>query len=125
MPDHNALLAHIVAQTRQNVEFLIAQNEIPRAAGYDILAKLPPASSSDSSVLALADQTRRLTIPEPSVRASSPPSVPDLGPPARRGIPPAPSRHPRAKALWGYNESGQVSFPWLFEPSPALTEPTH
>ena len=63
------------------------------------------------AVLALADQTRRLTIPEPSVRSSSPSSISDLGPPARRGIPPAPSRHPRAKALWGYNESGQVSCP--------------
>ena len=108
-PDPSALLAHIVSQTRQNVEFLMAHNEISRDAGQDILAKLPTAS--DITARELSDQTRRMTIRPSSTPTSSydPPSAPPPGPPVRR-VPPAqpqPSMQ-RAKALWSYNENGSV-----------------
>ncbi|EIM90807.1 SH3-domain-containing protein [Stereum hirsutum FP-91666 SS1] len=71
MPDPAALIAHIVSQTRQNIEFLISQNELSRDSGRDILSKLPSSSSSstsnnDHNIMALSDATRRMTIPEPS-----------------------------------------------------------
>ena len=114
-PDPSALLAHIVSQTRQNVEFLMAHNEISRDAGQDILAKLPTAS--DITARELSDQTRRMTIRPSSPPTSSydHPSAPPPGPPVRR-VPPAqpqPSMQ-RAKALWSYNENGSVcTFPRL------------
>ena len=62
--DHSALLAHVISQTRQNVEFLIAHNEISREGGQRILAQLP--NSSDVAVRDLSEQTRRMTTSEPS-----------------------------------------------------------
>lgn len=115
MPDSAALVAHIVSQTRQNIQFLISQNELSPLLGNEILSKLP--SASEPSILALSDATRRMTIPEPTpqrepspVRSSytSPPPQ-DFGPPVRRTMPPqAQPRLSRAKALWSYNENGQV-----------------
>ncbi|KAI0059164.1 SH3-domain-containing protein [Artomyces pyxidatus] len=99
MPDSAALIAHIVSQTRQNVEFLMAQNEISRDAGQGILAKLP--TSSDLAIRDLSDQTRRMTMP------SSGPTNDYGPPPLRRDGPPPPPRSQRAKALWSYNENSQ------------------
>ena len=107
--DTSALLAHIVSQTRQNVEFLIAQDEISRDAGQRILAQLPNAS--DVALRDLSEQTRRMTIPMPSpqppVEYDRPPAPPS-GPPARRNAQQPPSLQ-QAKALWAYNENGSVS----------------
>src|SRR5712671_3923338 len=100
-PNHSALLAHIVSQTRQNVEFLMAQNEISRDVGQGILSNLPTAS--DITVRELSEQTRRMTIPP-----SSPPPGTPSGPPVRRSLQPQPNLQ-RAKALWTYNENGSVS----------------
>jgi hypothetical protein len=100
-PDHSALLAHIVSQTRQNVEFLMAQNEISRDVGQGILSNLPTAS--DITVRELSEQTRRMAIPP-----SSPPPGTPSGPPVRRSLQPQPNLQ-RAKALWTYNENGSVS----------------
>jgi len=112
--DHSALLAHIVSQTRQNVEFLMAQDEISRDAGQRILAQLP--NSSDIALRDLSEQTRHMTIPTPSPhpsidydRASAPPS----GPPARRNTQQPPSMQ-QAKALWAYNDHESVSIPPLY-----------
>jgi hypothetical protein len=112
-PDPSALLAHIVSQTRQNVEFLMAQNEISRDAGQRILAQLP--TSSDVAVRELSEQTRRLTMPSPSPQPSivyDGPPAPPSEPPVRRTPQPQPSLQ-RAKALWSYNESGSVCIPQL------------
>ena len=112
-PDHSALLAHIVSQTRQNVEFLIAQNEISRDAGQRILSQLPAAS--DVTVQELSDQTRRMTIPSPAPQPSiqyDPPPTPPSGPPVRRTPQPQPTLQ-QAKALWSYNENGSVGTPPL------------
>lgn len=129
------LIAHIVSQTRQNVEFLMAQNEIPRSVGQEILIKLP--TTGDVALRDLSEQTGRMAIPSPppppsqpsvdyrppsgppsgapsgpsSGAPSGPPSGASLGPPVRRVAPqsqPQP-RIQRAKALWAYNENGSVS----------------
>jgi hypothetical protein len=109
--DHSALLAHIVSQTRQNVEFLMAQDEISRDAGQRILAQLP--NSSDIALRDLSEQTRRMTIPSPSPHPHPPtdydrPIAPPPGPPAQRN-PQQPPRLQQAKALWTYNENSSVS----------------
>ncbi|KAI0067357.1 SH3-domain-containing protein [Artomyces pyxidatus] len=100
MPDYAALIAHIISQTRQNVDFLVSQNQLSPDAGQDILSKLPTAS--DPALRELSDQTRRMTIPSPGPASS-------YGPPTRRDVPPPPPRSStqRAKALWAYNENNQ------------------
>jgi len=108
MPDPSALTAHIVSQTRQNVEFLMNQGEIPRDVGHGILAKLPTAS--DLALRDISEQTRRMTIPspplsQPSIDYARPPGPPS-GPAARRNSPPSQPNVQRAKALWSYNENG-------------------
>jgi len=106
--DPSALIAHIVSQTRQNVEFLVAQNEIPRDAGQRILSQLP--NSNDVAVRELSEQTRRMAMPSAPVQPSAEydrPSRPPSGPPIRRAAaaPPQPALQ-RARALWTYNEDG-------------------
>ncbi|KAH9178372.1 SH3 domain-containing protein [Lactarius sanguifluus] len=91
MPDPSALIAHIVSQTRQNVEFLISQGEISHDVGRGIIAKLPTVNESPP-------------LSQPSIDYS--PHGPPSGPPARRNIPPSQPSIQRAKALWSYNESG-------------------
>jgi len=109
--DHSALLAHVISQTRQNVEFLIAHNEISREGGQRILAQLP--NSSDVAVRDLSEQTRRMTIqepyPQPPIQYDLPPAPPS-GPPARRDAQ-QPPRMQQAKALWAYNDNSSVSIP--------------
>ena len=110
MPDPSALMAHVVSQTRQNVEFLINQGEISRDAGRLILDKLPIAS--DVTLRDLSEQTRRMTIPsaaspQPSTDYAQSPTPPS-GPPVRRNPQPSQPGVQRAKALWSYNESGSV-----------------
>ncbi|KAI9440234.1 SH3-domain-containing protein [Lactarius psammicola] len=108
MPDPSALVAHIVSQTRQNVEFLMSQGEIPRDVGHGILAKLP--TTNDVTLRDLSEQTRRMTIPSPPLSHPSidygSPHGPPSGPPARRNVPPSQTGIQRAKALWSYNENG-------------------
>ena len=110
MPESSALIAHIVAQTRQNVEFLMSQDVIKRDEGHSVLAKLP--TESDVTLRNLSEQTRRMTIPSPSLSQPSvdypTPSVPPSGPPVRRNVPPAQPNVLRARALWSYNENGLV-----------------
>ena len=55
--DRSALLANIVSQTRHNIEFLVAQNEISRDAGQRMLAQLP--NSSDVAVRDYSEQNTR------------------------------------------------------------------
>jgi hypothetical protein len=100
-----ALLDLVVSQTRQNVEFLMAHEEITSTAGFEILSRLP--TTTDIAVRQLTEQTRGMTIPPPSPQPPMEP-VPQPGPPARRISQPQPSIQ-RAKALWTYNENGSVS----------------
>ena len=102
--DASALLAHIVSQTRSNIEFLIAQHQISEPDGQAIIAKLPPRSDPD--VVGLAQQTQRLGIAplEPSPTSRDSPSPNQV---ARRGVPP-PRQSVQVRALWSWNEGGQV-----------------
>ncbi|KAJ7650642.1 hypothetical protein FB45DRAFT_1050553 [Roridomyces roridus] len=81
----SASLNHIIAQTRQNVEFLISQGTISRQDGQGILAKLPTVGAPDRAITALEN-----------LSLNSPPPVP------LRSL-------SKAKAIWGYNEDRQNS----------------
>jgi hypothetical protein len=92
-----ALLAHVVSQVQQNVEFLVSQNYISDADASAFLSKLPN-SNSNAGINQLAPQVQVMP-------------TNDIVPPLRRGVPPP---HPslrtiQARALWAYNENGQVN----------------
>jgi hypothetical protein len=81
-PQAAALLAHVVSQMQQNVDFLVSQNYI---------------SSSDASVI-------KAKLPNPTLDTPR-----ERGPPVRRTIPQPPARAPlQAQALWAYNLNGEV-----------------
>jgi len=97
MENSSAYLAHIVSQTRQNINFLISQHKISPTDGSDILAKLP--SLDDSSPLGLSIETQGLGISPLHVNPN-PYSVPTN---------PEPNGHShnqpstvQARALWDY-----------------------
>lgn len=93
MVDQSALFAHILSQTRDNIQFLAAHNQITQSDAQTIISKLP--SASDASVLALADRTQGLML-----APTSPPPAPRMAPPSRSNV--------RARAIWGWNENAQV-----------------
>lgn len=116
--DSSALLSYIVSQTRQNVEFLVSQNRISQRDGQNILGMLP---APNASIQSLAHQTQNLLItpPSPSLNTYNAPSAtpsPASAPSYRPSPPqPPPTRTVQAKALWGYNEQGQVRHAALLE----------
>ncbi|KAF5386032.1 hypothetical protein D9615_002499 [Tricholomella constricta] len=110
--DTAALLAHIVSQTRQNVEFLIAHKQISADDGQSILLKLPNAMKvSDDATSRLVQKTQNLNIGATTTSAPNAVVTPAYTPSYQ---PPSPAAIPgvlfRAKATWGYNESGDLSF---------------
>lgn len=96
-PQAAALLAHVLAQTRENVNFLASHNYISPADATDISRRLSNSRNSDS----LQSSMQALSVVGPT-RDSAPS-------PMRRPVPAFPSRVQRARALWAYNENGQVS----------------
>ncbi|KIK62595.1 hypothetical protein GYMLUDRAFT_42056 [Collybiopsis luxurians FD-317 M1] len=98
--DSSALLQHLIAQTRSNVSFLISQNQISPSTGQQILDKLPPSGPSiPDPVTALSNQASNIHISNSPTSYNSRDYNPS---PAPNGSPPV-----KAKALWGYNESGE------------------
>ncbi|KAI0774970.1 SH3 domain-containing protein [Trametes elegans] len=99
-PQAAALLAHVLSQTQQNINFLAAHNYITPADAADVLARLSqgPRSSSDAISDSLASSVHNLAI----APARSPS-------PARRTVPPPPPRNntKKARAIWAYNEDGR------------------
>ncbi|THV02814.1 SH3-domain-containing protein [Dendrothele bispora CBS 962.96] len=93
--DGQAFLDHLIAQTRQNVDFLVAQKQISPEAAREILARLPSPPSAPIAldpVSALTTQTQNLSVAVPEPRSfDAPPSAPAAV---------------RAKALWDYNVDG-------------------
>ncbi|EPQ54310.1 SH3-domain-containing protein [Gloeophyllum trabeum ATCC 11539] len=90
-----ALLAHVVSQMRQNIEFLVSQNYITAADASLMTARLPCATGPVSAAVAPA-----LTK-------------------APRAVPPPPAARPvigKAKALWPYNEDAQDPSDLTFHP---------
>ncbi len=70
--DSSALLAHILSQTKQNIEFLASQNKISPSDARDIIAKLPQDPSvgdiTRSAQICLYGRRRRLQFPSHTMR---------------------------------------------------------
>ncbi|KAJ3842039.1 hypothetical protein EV361DRAFT_136377 [Lentinula raphanica] len=99
--DSEALVQHLIAQTRSNISFLISQHQIAPNVGREILDRLPNAGPSiPDPVTALSEQASNIHITGPS----SPPPPVAYG---TRDYPPTPVSVVKAKALWGYNEGGE------------------
>ncbi|KAF4613907.1 hypothetical protein D9613_007853 [Agrocybe pediades] len=95
-PQAAALLAHVVSQIEQNVNFLASQNYISQSDASAILTKLPNAQST----CGMAAITSRMS----SMMGRAPAAAP-------RAVPAAPSV-PQAKALWAYrgDDADDLSF---------------
>lgn len=90
-PQATALLAHVVSQMQSNVDFLVSQNYISSSDASTIMSRLP----TDAGVNHIVPRAQAMSVSAPQA-------------PARRGVP-APSRNvQQARALWAYNEHGQV-----------------
>ena len=89
-------IAHVFAQTRENVNFLATHGYITQADAADISRRLSESRSNAS----VTSGMQALSVVGPS--GDSAPS------PFRRNVPAPPPRIQRARALWAYNESGQV-----------------
>ena len=123
-PQSTAFLAHIVAQTKANIDFLVSQNYLLASDASGVLSKLSTlesdADAASNPVLSVAERTRQLQITDrdpigmPVAAPGRPQSPPKAVMPTRRAVPPPrPSRSPaprvqRARALWDYNEGGAV-----------------
>ncbi|KAF8553977.1 SH3-domain-containing protein [Imleria badia] len=93
MVEPHALFAHILAQTRHNVELLIAHKQISEADGEEILSRLSVNAerhSADSSVVLLTEKTQRLNM------SPAPPKV-------------------EARAIWGWTSEAQDPNDLAFE----------
>ena len=100
-PQAAALLAHVLSQTQQNINFLAAQNYISPTEAAELITRLSqgPASHNAPPVSdSLAASMNNLAVGP--MRSAEP---------ARR-IPPPPPRNnvQKARAVWPYNEDGRV-----------------
>jgi hypothetical protein len=95
-PQNAALLAHIVSQIEQNVNFLASQNYISNGDASAILTRLPNTNLNEITSHVANLNVGGRNIPPPPIPRSTP-------------APPTLSR-----ALWTYNEDGQV---FLIHPS--------
>ncbi|KAF8150732.1 SH3 domain-containing protein [Crassisporium funariophilum] len=100
-PENAALVAHIVSQIEQNVQFLASQNYISQGDASAILTKLPNVNQanthSSSGMSELASRVSNMVTGNRGAPA-----------PAPRPVPAVPSAI-QARALWAYNEHGQDS----------------
>jgi len=94
-PQTAALLAHVVSQIEQNVNFLASQNYISQSDASTILNKLPNPQGATQNTGGIAGITSRMS----NMMGRTPA-------PAPRAVPAAPSL-PQARALWAYK--GDVS----------------
>lgn len=88
MVEPHSVFAHILAQTRQNVELLMAHKQISETDGEEILSRLSVHAerhSEESSVVAQTRETQRLSM------SPAPPKV-------------------EARAIWGW--SSEVGWPF-------------
>lgn len=91
-PQNAALLAHIVSQIEQNVNFLASQNYISNGDASAILTRLPNVDQTT-----LTSRVANLGIGNRNI---PPPPIP-------RPVP-APPTSVQSRAMWGYNENGEV-----------------
>ena len=92
-PQNAALLAHIVSQIEQNVNFLASQNFISNSDASVILTRLPNVNQPAADHL-----TSRVANLGIGNRNIPPPAMPTPAAPAGA----------QSRALWSYNENGQV-----------------
>ncbi|KIM39028.1 hypothetical protein M413DRAFT_447389 [Hebeloma cylindrosporum] len=103
-PEAAALLAHVVAQIEQNVNFLASQNYISQTDASSILTKLPNVANNNntSGINGLAARVSNMMGRDHST------------PGTRAPPPPAPVRStlPQVKALWAYSgdDADDLSF---------------
>ncbi|KAG7451016.1 SH3-domain-containing protein [Guyanagaster necrorhizus] len=90
--DSSALLAHILSQTKQNIEFLVSQNKISSGDARDIIAKLPHDPAVDNITRSAQNLLVRSPPPPPIPQPYNPPPVTTVS---------------KARAIWGYNEARQ------------------
>lgn len=95
----SAFVAHLISQTQANVEFLHAQGYLTTEDAASIRSKLgtPAVKTSEKSV--------NLPVPTPHPYDSTPSFQPH--PPHPPQPPQSTQSHPRAKAIWAYNEDGR------------------
>ena len=91
-PQNAALLAHIVSQIEQNVNFLASQNYISNGDASAILTRLPNANQNE-----ITSHVANLNIGSHNI---PPPPIPHSTP--------APPTTTFSRALWAYNENGEV-----------------
>lgn len=91
-PQNAALLAHIVSQTEQNVKFLASQNYISNGDASAILTRLSNTNQNEVTTHVANLNIGSRNIPPPPIPRSTP----------------APPTTTLSRALWAYNEDGQV-----------------
>ena len=106
----SAYVEHIVSQIEQNVQFLVEQGHMSQQDAQAVIERMPSVASAPT--------------PTPVTRAIANLSVFNASAAAgRRGVPPppaparsssVPSGLPQAKAVWAYNENGEVTAQLLY-----------
>src|SRR5258708_18653943 len=91
-PQAAALLAHVVSQIEQNVNFLASQNYLSQSDAATILTKLPNLTNN----VAKGDRVCNMNLS--TARAVPPPSRHKTECPEQHG-----SSLPRAQAIWSFN----------------------
>jgi len=91
-PQAAALLAHVVSQIEQNVNFLASQNYLSQSDAATILTKLPNLTNN------AATMNRTSNMNPSTTRAVPPPPRPKTESPEQHE-----SSLPRARAVWSYN----------------------
>ncbi|KAJ3863745.1 hypothetical protein EV359DRAFT_73448 [Lentinula novae-zelandiae] len=99
--DSEALVQFLIAQTRSNISFLISQHQISPVVGREILDRLPNAGTN------IPDPVMALSLQASNIRISGPSTPPPTSYGSRDYNSPTPLGTVKAKALWGYNETGE------------------
>lgn len=95
-PQAAALLAHVVYQIEQNVNFLASQNYLSQSDAAAILTKLPNLTNNAAAMNELGDGVSNINLS--IARAVPPPPRPKTAPHEQQE-----SSLPRARAIWSYN----------------------
>lgn len=97
---------HIINRINADVDFLVSQGVLSQADGRTISSKLSTVHSS-GAIGSPAASAQTPAMPTPY---APPPTAPPVARTPSRVVPqPARSSTHQARALWGYNENGQVS----------------
>ncbi|KAF9267689.1 SH3-domain-containing protein [Marasmius fiardii PR-910] len=113
--EKTALLAHVVEQIEQNVNFLVSEDYLPKAQASAFLSTLSSVNSQQFEKIT----TRRVSSLQPIRRPSGGVPTPFANVPPTLTPPTTPSLPPRSapaaissqlstcQAIWGFNEKGE------------------